>query len=110
MEFYQGRLIAYSLGNFAGGGNSLSNTGRLGWGGVLKVSLKPDGSWAGGTFTSTYMNSAGKPTMDPGDRGLGLVTELSRTDFPRAGPGSTGRAGSPRRRRVDPRRNVRGAT
>ncbi|WP_433536080.1 CapA family protein [Micromonospora sp. CA-249363] len=85
MEFYKGRLIAYSLGNFAGGGNSLSNAGRLGWGGVLKVSLKPDGSWSGGTFTSTYMNSAGKPTMDPDDRGLGLVTELSRTDFPRSG-------------------------
>ncbi|MBM0232545.1 CapA family protein [Micromonospora sp. STR1_7] len=85
MEFYQGRLIAYSLGNFAGGGNSLSNTGRLGWGGVLKVSIKPDGSWAGGSFTSTYMNSAGKPTMDPDGRGLGLVTELSRTDFPKGG-------------------------
>ncbi|WP_433320965.1 CapA family protein [Micromonospora sp. CA-269861] len=81
MEFYQGRLIAYSLGNFAGGGNSLRNNGRLGWGGVLKVSLKPDGSWAGGSFASTYMNSAGKPTMDRGDRGLGLVKQLSRTDF-----------------------------
>ena len=39
MEFYKGRLIAYSLGNFAGGGSTLSNAGRLGWGGVLKVSL-----------------------------------------------------------------------
>ncbi|MFG1884204.1 CapA family protein [Micromonospora sp. NPDC049102] len=85
MEFYRGRLIAYSLGNFAGGGNSLSNAGRLGWGGVLKVSLKPDGAWAGGSFTSTYMNSAGRPTMDPDGRGLGLVTELSRTDFRRNG-------------------------
>ncbi|MFI6261295.1 CapA family protein [Micromonospora sp. NPDC051006] len=83
MEFYKGRLIAYSLGNFAGGGNSLSNAGRLGWGGVLKVSLRPDGSWAGGSFTSTYMNGAGKPTMDQGDRGLGLVKQLSRTDFPK---------------------------
>jgi hypothetical protein len=85
MEFYQGRLIAYSLGNFAGGGNSLSNNGRLGWGGVLKVSLKPDGSFAGGSFTSTYMNSIGKPTMDPDDRGLGLVRELTRLDFPKSG-------------------------
>ncbi|WFE58408.1 CapA family protein [Micromonospora sp. WMMD712] len=85
MEFYQGRLIAYSLGNFAGGGNSLSNNGRLGWGGVLKVSLKPDGSFAGGSFTSTYMNSIGKPTMDPDDRGLDLVRELTRLDFPKSG-------------------------
>jgi poly-gamma-glutamate capsule biosynthesis protein CapA/YwtB (metallophosphatase superfamily) len=85
MEFYQGRLIAYSLGNFAGGGNALSNSGRLGWGGVLKVSLKPDGSFAGGTLTSTYMNGAGKPTMDRDDRGLGLVTQLTSTDFPKTG-------------------------
>ncbi|MCM0675764.1 CapA family protein [Micromonospora phytophila] len=85
MEFYKGRLIAYSLGNFAGGGNSLSNAGRLGWGGVLKVSLTPDGSWAGGSLTSTYMNSAGKPTMDPDDRGLGLVKQLTRSDFPETG-------------------------
>ncbi|MGS2613012.1 CapA family protein [Micromonospora sp. LZ34] len=85
MEFYKGRLIAYSLGNFAGGGNSLSNAGRLGWGGVLKVSLKPDGSWAGGSFVSTYMNSAGKPTMDGDDRGLGLVRQLTRSDFPKTG-------------------------
>ncbi|MGN9778568.1 CapA family protein [Micromonospora sp. H33] len=85
MEFYKGRLIAYSLGNFAGGGNSLNNSGRLGWGGVLKVSLKPDGTWAGGSFAATYMNSAGLPRMDPDERGLGLVRELSRKDFPGTG-------------------------
>ncbi|MGC5334443.1 CapA family protein [Micromonospora sp. DT62] len=85
MEFYKGRLIAYSLGNFAGGGNSLSNAGRLGWGGVLKVSLKPDGSWAGGSFVSTYMNSIGKPTMDKDDRGLGLMKQLTKSDFPETG-------------------------
>ncbi|MEU7934573.1 CapA family protein [Micromonospora echinofusca] len=85
MEFYKGRLIAYSLGNFAGGGNSLSNAGRLGWGGVLKVSLNPDGSWAGGSFVSTYMNSIGKPTMDRDDRGLGLLKQLTKSDFPETG-------------------------
>ncbi|WP_328342242.1 CapA family protein [Micromonospora sp. NBC_00421] len=85
MEFYQGRLIAYSLGNFAGGARSLNPTGRLGWGGVLKVSLKPDGSFAGGSFTSTRMSSVGKPTMDSADQGLGLVKQLSGNDFPRTG-------------------------
>ncbi|MEV0805651.1 CapA family protein [Micromonospora sp. NPDC050200] len=85
MEFYQGRLIAYSLGNFAGGGRSLNPSGRLGWGGVLKVSLKPDGSFAGGSFTSTRMDSVGKPGMDSADQGLGLVNQLSRADFPRTG-------------------------
>ncbi|WP_319461570.1 CapA family protein [Micromonospora sp. RTP1Z1] len=85
MEFYRGRLIAYSLGNFAGGGKSLNSSGRLGWGGVLKVSLKRDGGFAGGTFTSTAMNGVGQPSIDAGDRGLGLVREVSRADFPRTG-------------------------
>jgi poly-gamma-glutamate capsule biosynthesis protein CapA/YwtB (metallophosphatase superfamily) len=85
MEFYQGRLIAYSLGNFAGGARSLNPTGRLGWGGVLKVSLKPDGSFAGGSFTSTRMSSVGRPGMDSAGQGLGLVKQLSGNDFPRTG-------------------------
>ncbi len=85
MEFYKGRLIAYSLGNFAGGGKMLNNSGRLGWGGVLKVSLNPDGTWAGGSFASTYMNGAGLPTMDRDGRGLGLVRDLSARDFPKTG-------------------------
>ncbi|MFY1696524.1 CapA family protein [Solwaraspora sp. WMMA2101] len=82
MEFYQGRLIAYSLGNFAGGGGTLSNNGRLGWGGVLKVSLNPDGSWVDGEFVATYMNGNGLPTVDDDRRGLDLVRELSESDFP----------------------------
>jgi poly-gamma-glutamate capsule biosynthesis protein CapA/YwtB (metallophosphatase superfamily) len=85
MEFYQGRLIAYSLGNFAGGAGALNNSGRLGWGGVLKVSLGSDGSWAGGEFVSTYMNNAGKPTLDDGQRGLKAVQELCRSDFQTSG-------------------------
>ncbi|MER5457851.1 CapA family protein [Micromonospora sp. NPDC002389] len=85
MEFYKGRLIAYSLGNFAGGGGMLSNNGRLGWGGVLKVTLEPDGTWSGGSFVSTYMNGIGKPTMDPDDRGLGLLRDLTKLDFPETG-------------------------
>ncbi|MGC1211122.1 MAG: CapA family protein, partial [Micromonospora sp.] len=85
MEFYQGRLIAYSLGNFAAGGKMLNSSGRLGWGGVLKVSVKPDGTFVDGTFTSTYLNGVGRPTMDPDDRGLKLVRQVSRADFPETG-------------------------
>ncbi|KAB1906638.1 CapA family protein [Micromonospora sp. AMSO31t] len=85
MEFYKGRLIAYSLGNFAGGGKSLNSSGRLGWGGVLKVSLTAKGRFVGGEFTSTAMNSVGRPAVDGQDRGLGLVREVSRADFPETG-------------------------
>jgi len=85
MEFYRGRLIAYSLGNFAGGAGTLNNSGRLGWGAVLKVSLRPDGGWVGGQFISTYMDGGGKPVTDPRRRGLDLVRGLCKSDFPKAG-------------------------
>jgi poly-gamma-glutamate capsule biosynthesis protein CapA/YwtB (metallophosphatase superfamily) len=81
MEFYKDRLIAYSLGNFAGGGKTLSRTGRLGWGGILKVSLTRDGTYAGGEFVSTQMNGSGVPTRDPDGKGAKLVAELSADDF-----------------------------
>jgi len=97
MEFYKGRLIAYSLGNFAGGGGTLSNNGRLGWGAVLKVSLTADGTWAGGQLISTYMNGEGKPTMDSQRRALGLTRDLCRSDFPKTGArlGSDGKISLP---------------
>ncbi|WBB76885.1 CapA family protein [Micromonospora sp. WMMD1128] len=97
MEFYQGKLIAYSLGNFAGGGKSLNSAGRLGWGGVLKVSLTAEGRFVGGTFTSTVMNGVGRPSVDRQDRGLGLVRELTGTDFGRTGAklDATGKISAP---------------
>ncbi|HWG98739.1 MAG TPA: CapA family protein, partial [Pilimelia sp.] len=86
LEFYKGRLIAYSLGNFAGGGGTLSRAGPLGWGAVLKVWLRADGTWERGEFISTYMNDSGLPTPDPQRRGLELVRDLCRKDMPRTGP------------------------
>jgi hypothetical protein len=85
LEFYKGRLIAYSLGNFAGGGGTLSRTGVLGLGAVLKVSVTPSGEWVGGQLISTQMNVAGKPVTDPARKGLDLVKDLCAKDFPRTG-------------------------
>jgi poly-gamma-glutamate capsule biosynthesis protein CapA/YwtB (metallophosphatase superfamily) len=82
MEFYNGRLIVYSLGNFAGGGKTLKGDGILKYGGILKASLKKDGSWAGGEFLSTAMNAVGRPTRDSeNERGRDLVRDLSAADF-----------------------------
>jgi poly-gamma-glutamate capsule biosynthesis protein CapA/YwtB (metallophosphatase superfamily) len=82
MQFYKGKLIAYSLGNFAGGGKTLSSAGVLKYGGVLHVSLTRDGSFAGGKFLSTYLDRTGKPTRDSSrERGLARVRELSAEDF-----------------------------
>lgn len=81
MEFYQGRLIAYSLGNFAGGGNTLSNDGALGLGGILRVSLNPDGTFSTGQFVSTYMDGDGAPTLDYDQNSLALLRSLNASDF-----------------------------
>ncbi len=80
MEFYKGRLIAYSLGNFCGYG-VLNSSGYLGVGGVLRVSLHKDGSWAGGTLVPTEMVRHGLPAPDPGRRALAFVNGLSTDDF-----------------------------
>ncbi|MGH3682353.1 MAG: CapA family protein, partial [Natronosporangium sp.] len=85
LEFYEGRLIAYSLGNFAGGGGTLSADGTLGLGAVLSVSLTPDGDFAGGRLVATHMYDAGLPVVDPDRRGLDLVREVTGLDFPDTG-------------------------
>lgn len=85
MEFYRDRLIAYSLGNFAGGGGTLNAAGNLGLGAVLKVSLRPDGGFAAGRLVSTHMYEGGLPRPDPQQRGLALVRELTGLDFPETG-------------------------
>ena len=81
MEFYNGRLIAYSLGNFAGGGRTLQSTGPLGLGGVLRVDLNPDGSWLNGQFVGTYMDGDGWPQIDYQGSSLAQVSYLSSADF-----------------------------
>ncbi|TXH41945.1 MAG: CapA family protein [Actinobacteria bacterium] len=81
MEFYNGKLIAYSLGNFAGGGNQLASEGATGIGGILKVRLNSDGSYNSGQLVSTYMDGAGVPTLDPNGSAVALVSQLSAEDL-----------------------------
>lgn len=82
MEFYKGKLIAYSLGNFAGGGKTLSRNGVLGYGGILHVTLTRDGEFTSGKFLSTALNPVGRPTRDSeNERGLARVRELTADDF-----------------------------
>jgi hypothetical protein len=84
MEFYQGRLIAYSLGNFAGY-RALSYNGVLGVGGILKVSLHRDGSWAGGNLVPTKMLAPGAPSLDSAKQAWSLVRSLCAADLPKTG-------------------------
>jgi hypothetical protein len=80
MQWYRGRLIAYSMGNFVGY-HTLSISGPLGVGGILTVTLAPDGTWRGGHLTGTQLIAPGLPQVDPGQHAVELVGDLSRTDF-----------------------------
>jgi hypothetical protein len=86
MEFYNGRLIAYSLGNFVGYGGALKFEGILGVTAVIKVSLNPDGTWAGGTLIPTNIVSPGVPKADPNKRAITTIADLTKKDFPTTGP------------------------
>jgi len=84
MEFYKGRLIAYSLGNLAGY-KALSYNGIVGVGAILKVTIAGDGAWKGGSVTGTAMAAPGLPRLDPKKQAISLIGNLSKTDFPSTG-------------------------
>jgi hypothetical protein len=85
MEFYNGRLIAYSLGNFAAYGGALQADGVLGVTAVIRVNLNRDGSWAGGTLIPGRIVSPGVPSPDPRKEAVTLIDSLSKRDFPTTG-------------------------
>jgi poly-gamma-glutamate capsule biosynthesis protein CapA/YwtB (metallophosphatase superfamily) len=84
MEFYKGRLVAYSLGNLAGY-RALGYTGVVGVGGVLRVTLRRDGSYVDGSLAPTRMIAPGLPAMDPAKQALPLVRGLCDADLPASG-------------------------
>ena len=80
MEWYRGRLIAYSLGNFAGY-KVFSLGGALSTSAILRVSLRGDGTFETGRLVPTMLAGAGLPALDPSEAAHGVVRSLSRDDF-----------------------------
>jgi poly-gamma-glutamate capsule biosynthesis protein CapA/YwtB (metallophosphatase superfamily) len=97
MEVYQGRLIAYSLGNFATYGR-FDLSGPLGVSVVLEVTLDEAGRFAGGRLFATKQEGKGMPVTDPSGRGIAMVRELTAKDFPGTGVvvGDDGRLSAPK--------------
>lgn len=80
MEWYKGRLIAYSLGNF-GGYRVFALGGPLSVSGILRVTLRGDGAFEAGILVPTRMNGDGIPQLDAAEQAHGIVRSLSRVDF-----------------------------
>ncbi|MFL6078215.1 MAG: CapA family protein [Mycobacteriales bacterium] len=80
MEWYKGKLIAYSMGNFAGY-KSLSTSGPRGIGGITHITLRADGTFVRGQLASSRMVGAGTPALDPSHRAVTTVRQLSTADF-----------------------------
>jgi poly-gamma-glutamate capsule biosynthesis protein CapA/YwtB (metallophosphatase superfamily) len=80
MEWYRGRLIAYSLGNFVGY-HTLSTTGVSGTSGILQVTLAPNGGWVAGGLVAVTLAPDGIPRPDRAETAHGIVRRLSKQDF-----------------------------
>lgn len=89
MEWYRGRLIAYSLGNFSAH-HTFSVDGLLGLSGVLQARLRADGTWAGGRFVGVRLEPPGRPVAEAGVARR-LVRRLSVDDFGKRAVGLTKR-------------------
>lgn len=80
MEVVGGRLVAYSLGNFATyGGMNLSGPNGLTL--VLEVTLAPDGTFTAGRIHPARQEKPGGPRLDPAGTVIGVVRRLSQEDF-----------------------------
>lgn len=80
VERYKGRLIAYSLGNFATY-YGISVAGIKGIAPILITTLDGDGRFIEGEIISTVQIRPGGPRLDEKQRALHLIRGLSLEDF-----------------------------
>lgn len=86
MELWKGKLIAYSLGNFATYGR-FGLAGPLGIGAILEVVLDEEGHFTEGRVFSTQQVGRGIVLPDEGGKAFLALRELSGLDFPQTGLG-----------------------
>ena len=80
IERYDHRMIAYSLGNFAGYHN-FGLGGALSLSAILQVRLRADGTFLGGRWVPLVLTGPGIPQPDPSAASAALVDRLSHEDF-----------------------------
>jgi hypothetical protein len=80
MEIYQGKLIAYSLGNFATYG-PFNLSGENGLSLILEAHLADDGSFISGQVYPVKQEKPGGPKLDPAMSILPILRGLTQADF-----------------------------
>lgn len=80
MEIYQGKLIAYSLGNFATYG-PFNLSAENGISLILEAHLAPDGSFISGQVYPVRQPKPGGPRLDPAMSIVPVLRNLSQADF-----------------------------
>jgi hypothetical protein len=78
MQFWRGRLIAFSMGNFLGY-KAFGLGGVLSQSAVLQVTLKANGQFVSARLRPIRLNAVGVPV--PGGYGISDIRTLSREDF-----------------------------
>lgn len=81
LELYNNRIIAYSLGNFCTYGR-FNLRGAAGIAPILKVHIDENGNFVYGQLTPIYQQKTHGPKIDPQNRAIKKIRELTQTDFP----------------------------
>jgi hypothetical protein len=97
VEWYRGRLIAYSIGNLAGT-HTLSTQGVLGESALLRLTLDSRGRMQAGSIVPLRLVGPGTPLFDARGAAISRIRGLSYEDFgPRAiRIAASGRLAAPR--------------
>jgi poly-gamma-glutamate capsule biosynthesis protein CapA/YwtB (metallophosphatase superfamily) len=80
LEFYRGRLVAYSLANFSGYRN-FNTTGVLARSALLRITLGSRGGFQLGRIVSLHLSVVNRPSPDPADAPALMMRKLSNEDF-----------------------------
>lgn len=82
VELYKDRFIAYSLGNFCTYGR-FNLSGPNGIAPIIKVNVNKDGSFVNGKVWSIRQPGRGGVQLDPKQRALNSLRQLTQADFPK---------------------------
>jgi len=80
MELYEGKLIAYSLGNFCTYGK-FGLAGALGYAPILKVYVDNKGNFVKGEIISAVQKGRGVPVLDEDNKAAQIIAKLTQMDF-----------------------------